>query len=56
MMFFAIGIEHAFDVSVQRPHDADPGEHRRAAVLGDQEKQFDRGLPLLDLCSAFGSF
>jgi hypothetical protein len=27
MRVFAIGIEHALDVTVQRSHDANPGEH-----------------------------
>lgn len=49
MMLFPIWIEHPFDMSVQRPHDADARHHRRAAVLGDQEKHFDRSLSLLDL-------
>jgi hypothetical protein len=50
MMLFAIGIEHAFDVPVKRPHDADARHHRRAAVaFGDQDQRFDRRLPLLEL-------
>jgi hypothetical protein len=31
---FRSGGEHPFDVPIQRPHDADPGEHGRAAKLG----------------------
>jgi hypothetical protein len=49
MMIFAIRIEHAPDVPVQCPHDADASKHRRAAVLCDQEQHFDRGLPFLEL-------
>jgi len=47
MMLFPIGIEHALDVAVQSPHDADAGQHSWAAVLCDQEQHFDRGLPFL---------
>jgi hypothetical protein len=37
-------------VPVQRPHDADPREHRRAAVaFGDEDQGFNGSLPLLDL-------
>jgi hypothetical protein len=32
MMLFPIWIEHPFDMSVQRPHDADARHHRRAAA------------------------
>jgi len=54
MMLFAIGIEHAFDVPVKRPHDADARHHRRAAVaFGDQDQRFDRRLPLLELLFCF---
>jgi hypothetical protein len=37
MMTFALDIKHLFDVTVQRPHDADPGQHRRAAGLGNED-------------------
>jgi hypothetical protein len=50
MMLFAIRIEHALDVTVQRQHDANPRKHRRTAVaFGDQDQRLDRSLPLLDL-------
>jgi hypothetical protein len=53
MGVFAIGIEHALDVAVQRSHDANVREHRWAAVaFGDQDQGFYRGLPLLDLLFA----
>jgi hypothetical protein len=32
--------------AVQGPHDANPGEHRRAAFLGHQDQRLHRGLPL----------
>ena len=50
MMLFAIGIEHAFNVPVKRPHDADARHHRRAAVaFGDQDQGLNGCLPFLDL-------
>ena len=52
MMVFAIGIEHALDVAVQRSHDADAREHRRAAR--DQDQGFHSGLPLRRLTGARG--
>ena len=30
---------------MKRSHHADPDEHRRAAMLGDQDQRLDRGLP-----------
>jgi hypothetical protein len=32
MVVFAIGIEHALDVPVKRPHDADARKHGRSAA------------------------
>jgi hypothetical protein len=49
MVVFAIGIEHALDVSIQRPHDADARHHRAAVAFGDQDQRFDRNLPFLEL-------
>jgi hypothetical protein len=37
MRFFPVGIEHPFLVPVQRSHDADPGQHGRAAARRDQD-------------------
>ena len=45
MMTFAIGIKDPLDVTVQRPHDADPGEHRRPAALCNEDQRFHCGLP-----------
>jgi hypothetical protein len=44
MRFFSRRIELPHMVTVQRPHDANPGEHRGAAEIGDQHQRFDRGL------------
>jgi hypothetical protein len=49
MLFFTRRIEHAFDVSVQCPHEADARKHRRAAQRHDQDQRFHRGLPFLAL-------
>jgi hypothetical protein len=45
MGIFARRIEHPLDVAVQCTHDADPGEHRRAAECRDQDQGLHRGLP-----------
>jgi hypothetical protein len=46
MMRFAVQIELANMVAVQRPHDADAREHRRAAVCRHQDQGFHCSLPL----------
>jgi len=40
-------------VRIQSRHHADPGEHRRAAMLGDQDQRRDRGLPCRRVVLAF---
>jgi hypothetical protein len=45
MRVFPIGVENALDVPVERPHYANPREHRRAAQRRDQHQRFDCGLP-----------
>jgi len=35
MVVLAARIENALDVTVQRPHEADAREHRRAVMFGD---------------------
>jgi hypothetical protein len=43
MCLFAIGIEHPFDVTVQRPHDANPGQHGGAVGLCDEDERLHSG-------------
>ena len=45
MVAFALWIKSPFDVTVQRPHDADPGQDRRAAVLCNEDQRLHGGLP-----------
>jgi hypothetical protein len=45
MRVFAIGIEHPLDGAVQRSHDTDAREHRRAAGRRHQDQRLHRGLP-----------
>jgi hypothetical protein len=45
MRVFAIGIEHALDVAVQRSHDADARQHRRPPVRRDRDQGFHCRLP-----------
>lgn len=45
MRLLALGVERWVVVPVQSPHDANPGEHRWAAALGDEDQGLYRGLP-----------
>jgi hypothetical protein len=54
MCFLARRVELSFDVTIQRPHHAHPGEHRRTATLGDQQKRFHRGLPFCGIVFGLG--
>jgi hypothetical protein len=45
MMVFPVGAEHALDVPVQRPHNADPCTHHEIAAFGGTDQTADRGLP-----------
>jgi hypothetical protein len=49
LVVFAIRIERALDVAVQSAHDANPGEHHRAAKIGHKHQRLDRGLPFSGL-------
>jgi hypothetical protein len=46
MVVLPIRIKYALNVAVQCPHDADPGEHRRAARCRHQDQGFHCRLPL----------
>jgi hypothetical protein len=46
MVGLAVQIELANMVAVQCLHDADPGEHRRAAMRRDQDQGFHSSQPL----------
>ena len=41
-------------MTVQCPHDADPGEHRRATKLHNQQQGFHRGLPFRGIVLGLG--
>jgi hypothetical protein len=56
MMILTWRVKQPLDMTVKRPHDADPRKHRRAARSRDQDQGLHRRLPFLGLCSAFGSF
>jgi hypothetical protein len=47
MMVFAIGVERAHDMAVQRPHNADACEHSRPAIFRREDQHLDRDLPAL---------
>ena len=55
MMSLAVGIKDPFDVTVKSPHDADPGQHRGAAGLRNEDQRLHGRLPFGRGCSAFGS-
>jgi hypothetical protein len=46
MVVFPIGIKLADDLPVQRPHDANPRKHRRAAGRRDQDQGLHCRLPV----------
>jgi hypothetical protein len=48
-IFLSRRIEHAFDVTVQRSHDADVREHRWPAMLCNQKQSLHRGLPFVGI-------
>ena len=50
---FAIGVENSLDLSIERLHDADPGEHPRASQRYDQDQGFHCGLPFRGLMVSF---
>ena len=54
MMGLPIRIELANLVAVQRLHDADPRQHRRAAFRRDQDQGLHRRLPLRHLVLGLG--
>jgi hypothetical protein len=54
MGFFSIAIEHTLCVPIKRPHDSDPGKHRRSAKGSDQDERFHGGLPFRSLMLGFG--
>ena len=56
MMLFAVQVEHALDVTVQRPHDPDARKHAGAAERGDQDQRFHCHLPLRSLVLILGQF
>jgi len=45
MLVFPRRVEHAFDVAVQRSHDANSRKHRWPSQFRDQHQALNRGLP-----------
>ena len=56
MAIFARRVEHALDVTVQRPHDTDAREHRWPAMLRNQQKSLHRGLPFFGIVLCLEQF
>ena len=54
MRILALGVENSLNLSIERPHDADPREHRRASQRHDQDHGFHCGLPFRRLVLGFG--
>jgi hypothetical protein len=44
-MILAVWVENSLDLSIERPHDADACEHRRAAKLHHKQQAFHCRLP-----------
>jgi hypothetical protein len=55
-MVLARWIEHSFDVTVQRSHDADMRKHRWPTVLRNQKQSLHRGLPICSVVFCLGQF
>jgi hypothetical protein len=53
MLVLARRIEHPLDMAIQRPHDADAREHRRAAERRDEDQGFHCCLPFGGLVLGF---
>jgi hypothetical protein len=49
MMVLARRVEHALDVAIERPHDADARMHQEVATFGGADQASDGGLPLVEL-------
>jgi hypothetical protein len=54
MCFLPRPVKLPFDVTIERSHHADPGEHRRATALGNQQKRLHRGLPFCGIVFGLG--
>jgi hypothetical protein len=56
MLVLARGIEYALNVTIERPRDADPGEHRRPAMFCYQQKRLHRCLSFVGIVFGLGQF
>ena len=54
MFFLPVRVELPLDVTIERPHHAYPGEHRRATALSDRQRRFHRGLPFCGIVFGLG--
>jgi hypothetical protein len=55
MVILALRIEDALDVPPQRLHNADPGEHRRAAGYGNMEARGGAEMPIMSNTTLFAA-
>jgi hypothetical protein len=46
MMILTIRVEHPLDVTIERPHDPDPREHRRPTERRVQQKDRPKAVSL----------
>jgi hypothetical protein len=56
MLVLSRRVEHAFDVTIQRSHDADAREHCWPVMFCNQQKRRHRGLPFLGIVFRLGQF
>lgn len=54
MLFLPVWVEFPFDVTIERPHHADPGEHGRATAFSNQQKRLHGGLPFRGVVFVLG--
>ena len=56
MRVFPIGLEHALDVPIERPQDADARMHHRPATLCRHDQHLGRGLPFREVLLGLRKF
>ena len=54
MFFLPVWVELPFDMTIEPSHHADPGEHRRAIALSDQQHRLHRDLPFCGVVFGLG--
>jgi hypothetical protein len=53
MRVLARQVKHAFDVTIESPHDADARKHGRSVMFCNQQQRVDRELPFFDFRNGY---